>query len=108
MLLAEPAGRLLERAGDCAPRGMTVLDRTRLIGQLLSGIPDYSDSTDSIKTKAALSRPQAIRIFRPAENRKDIPLGHPPQPVEWTFSVSFFRQVCYTIDDCSRLSGASD
>jgi poly(A) polymerase len=35
MLLAEPAGRLLERAGDCTPRGMTVLDRTRLIGQLL-------------------------------------------------------------------------
>jgi len=36
MLLVEPAGRLLERAGDCTPRGMTVLDRTRLIGQLLS------------------------------------------------------------------------
>ena len=49
MLLAEPAGRLLERAGDCTPRGMTVLDRTRLIGQLLSGIPDNSDS---MKAKA--------------------------------------------------------
>ena len=34
MLLAEPAGRLLERAGNRAPRGMTVHDRTRLIGQL--------------------------------------------------------------------------
>ena len=61
MLLAEPAGRLLERAGDCAPRGMTVLDRTRLIGQLLSGIPDNSDS---IKAKATSFRSQAIRIFR--------------------------------------------
>src|SRR6478672_12945189 len=27
-------GRLLERTGDRAPRGMTVLDRTRLIGRL--------------------------------------------------------------------------
>lgn len=35
MLLAEPAGRLLERPGNRAPRGMTVHDRTRLIGQLL-------------------------------------------------------------------------
>ncbi len=35
MLLAEPAGRSLERAGDRAPRGMIVHDRTRLIGQLL-------------------------------------------------------------------------
>ena len=33
-LLAEPAGRLLERTGNRAPRGMTVHDRTRLIGQL--------------------------------------------------------------------------
>jgi len=39
MLLAEPAGRLLERAGDCTPRGMTVLDRTRLIGQLQPNFP---------------------------------------------------------------------
>jgi hypothetical protein len=36
MLLAEPAGRLLERAGNRASRGMTVHDRTRLIGQLHS------------------------------------------------------------------------
>jgi len=28
-------GRLLERTGNGAPRGMTVHDRTRLIGQLL-------------------------------------------------------------------------
>jgi len=28
------AGRLLERTGDRAPRGMTVLDRTRLTGRL--------------------------------------------------------------------------
>ena len=34
MLLAEPAGRSLERIGNCAPRGMTVQDRIRLIGQL--------------------------------------------------------------------------
>lgn len=27
-------GRLLERCGDAAPRGMAVLDRTRLIGRL--------------------------------------------------------------------------
>jgi hypothetical protein len=33
-LLAEPAGRLLERTGNRAPRGMTVHDRTRLTGQL--------------------------------------------------------------------------
>jgi len=33
-LLAESAGRLLERMGNYAPRGMTVHDRTRLIGQL--------------------------------------------------------------------------
>jgi hypothetical protein len=30
-----------------------------------------------MKTKATLSRSQAIRIFRSAENRKDIPLGRP-------------------------------
>lgn len=34
MLLAEPAGRLLEYTGNCVPRGMTVQDRIRLIGQL--------------------------------------------------------------------------
>ena len=34
MLLAEPAGRLLERTGNRASRGMIVHDRTRLIGQL--------------------------------------------------------------------------
>jgi hypothetical protein len=34
MRLAEPAGRLLERAGNRTPRGMTVHDRTRLTGQL--------------------------------------------------------------------------
>ncbi len=39
MLLAEPAGRLLERTGNRAPRGMTVLDRTRLIGQLQPNFP---------------------------------------------------------------------
>ncbi len=39
MLLAEPAGRLLERTGNRAPRGMTVLDRTRLIGQLQPYFP---------------------------------------------------------------------
>jgi len=33
-LLAESAGRLLEYTGNCAPRGMTVHDRTRLIGRL--------------------------------------------------------------------------
>ena len=35
MLLAEPAGGLLERTGNRVPRGMIVHDRTRLIGQLL-------------------------------------------------------------------------
>ena len=34
MRLAEPAGRLLELAGNRTPRGMTVHDRTRLTGQL--------------------------------------------------------------------------
>ena len=34
MLLAKPAGRLLERMGNHAPRGMIVHDRTRLTGQL--------------------------------------------------------------------------
>ena len=33
-LLAPLPGRLLERRSNVAPRGMTVLDRTRLIGQL--------------------------------------------------------------------------
>jgi len=33
-LLAESAGRLLERTSNRVPRGMTVHDRTRLIGQL--------------------------------------------------------------------------
>ena len=33
-MLAESAGRLLERTSNRAPRGMTVHDRTRLIGQL--------------------------------------------------------------------------
>ena len=32
--LAESAGRWLERRGNSAPRGMTVHDRTRLIGRL--------------------------------------------------------------------------
>jgi hypothetical protein len=41
-LLAEPAGRLLERTGNCAPRGMTVHDRTRLIGQLLFLFRDFT------------------------------------------------------------------
>ena len=31
---ASGPGRLLERNGDAAPRGMTVHDRTRLIGRL--------------------------------------------------------------------------
>ncbi|MEY2862960.1 MAG: hypothetical protein RLY58_667 [Pseudomonadota bacterium] len=31
---ASDAGRLLERIGDGAPRGMIVLDRTRLTGPL--------------------------------------------------------------------------
>ena len=39
MLLAEPAGRLLEHTGNCMPRGMTVHDRTRLIGQLHLNLP---------------------------------------------------------------------
>lgn len=34
-LLAEPAGRSLERTGNRTPRGMIAHDRTRLIGQLL-------------------------------------------------------------------------
>lgn len=34
MLLAEPAGRLLECTGNRVPRGMTVQDRIRLTGQL--------------------------------------------------------------------------
>ena len=34
-LLAEPAGRSLERTGNRASRGMIAHDRTRLIGQLL-------------------------------------------------------------------------
>lgn len=38
-LLAESAGRLLEHTGNCVPRGMTVHDRTRLIGQLHSFLP---------------------------------------------------------------------
>ncbi len=38
MLLAEPAGRSLERTGNRASRGMIVHDRTRLIGQLLLNI----------------------------------------------------------------------
>ena len=29
------SGRSLERMSDCTPRGMIVLDRTRLIGPLL-------------------------------------------------------------------------
>ena len=29
------SGRSLERMSDCTPRGMIVLDRTRLIGSLL-------------------------------------------------------------------------
>ena len=33
-LPASGPGRLLERTGDRAPRGMTVPDRTRLIGRL--------------------------------------------------------------------------
>ena len=33
-LPASGPGRLLERSGDAAPRGMTVHDRTRLIGRL--------------------------------------------------------------------------
>ncbi len=33
-LLVESAGRSLEPAGNCRPRGMTVHDRTRLIGRL--------------------------------------------------------------------------
>src|SRR3546814_3995620 len=33
-LPASGPGRLLERSGDAAPRGMTVQDRTRLIGRL--------------------------------------------------------------------------
>ena len=32
-------GRLLERSGDAAPRGMTVYDRTRLIGRLRHCFP---------------------------------------------------------------------
>ncbi len=38
-LLAEPAGRSLERTGNRVSRGMIVHDRTRLIGQLLLNIP---------------------------------------------------------------------
>ena len=76
-LLAEPAGRLLERAGDCMPRGMTVLDRTRLIGQLLSSI---SDNSHSMKAKATTRRLEVPCMFQAAENSKNISLAILPQP----------------------------
>jgi hypothetical protein len=38
-LLAEPAGRSLERTGNRASRGMIAHDKTRLIGQLLPYVP---------------------------------------------------------------------
>jgi hypothetical protein len=79
MLLAEPAGRLLERAGDCTPRGMTVLDRTRLIGQLLSGIPDDSDS---IKAKAHCPGRKPSAYPRQHKTEKIYFPTALPQPVE--------------------------
>jgi hypothetical protein len=49
MLLAEPAGRLLERTGNRASRGMIVHDRTRLTGQLLFVLEIHIIRTDSVK-----------------------------------------------------------
>ncbi|SEP35159.1 hypothetical protein SAMN05216316_2524 [Nitrosovibrio sp. Nv6] len=60
MLLAEPAGRSLERAGNRASRGMIVQDRTRLIGQLPlflnlihGNIPEHGENAASAGVEAA-------------------------------------------------------
>ena len=59
MLLAEPAGRLLERAGNRTPRGMTVQDRTRLISQLHIAFDAYIHANRIVET--------AYNPIRPAE-----------------------------------------
>ena len=64
MRLAEPAGRLLERAGNRTPRGMTVHDRTRLIGQLhfvLYGIKTSMQNTKPKKRCSHKLRPFGTR-----------------------------------------------
>src|SRR5690606_41397802 len=76
---AESPGRLLERIGDDAPRGMTVHDRTRLTGRLRhlkSKCPKHGDrmiaSPASGLLAAASSRSRSkspIRLFQGSSSR---------------------------------------
>src|SRR5690606_2056401 len=51
---AESPGRLLERIGDDAPRGMTVHDRTRLIGRLRHQNTEVPEATQPAGCAASL------------------------------------------------------
>ncbi|SOD40122.1 hypothetical protein SAMN06298226_0373 [Nitrosovibrio sp. Nv4] len=88
MLLAEPAGRSLERAGNRGSRGMIVQDRTRLIGQL-----PFVFEPDTPET----ARMRRLTGIEAAERRTE----------SEEYSVSS-RPVCYTIGDCSRGCEVSD
>ena len=54
-LLAESAGRSLEHTGNCMPRGMTVHDRTRLIGRLPHEQSQQQIQMDTKKGQITLS-----------------------------------------------------
>ena len=68
---ATSPGRLLERIGDDAPRGMTVHDRTRLIGRLCRFFramhgKSAHDSQGESRAPSFISRPPlALRASRP-------------------------------------------
>ena len=65
MLLAEPAGRLLERTGNRASRGMIVHDRTRLIGQLHFVLEGQITRTDRQKnTKLTKLKSRGSKVWR--------------------------------------------
>ena len=54
------AGRLLERTGDRAPRGMTVLDRTRLTGRLAPSFLSIAGDLPGDKTETI---PRDLKCF---------------------------------------------
>jgi len=73
--LARPAldpGRLLERCGDVTPRGMTVHDRTRLIGRLRPFIPFTSihawRGSTHLHPRQGVDLPTSIHAWRGSTN----------------------------------------
>ena len=98
--MARPAsgpGRLLERIGDDAPRGMTVHDRTRLIGRLRHCPEPVFAGSEQWRTPFARAKSMMPRIAAPTLAPR-IP-GR---------CVSALILTCYLSKPRYRLAGAID